>query len=400
MQVLLGDLRLPFGIPQNGGQRLLQTLLGEPAQGDLTQPAEGGLRAPPSSERLAGRLRAGERHQEELLAAGGAQQARRDIQGERIGPLQIVELQDERRLAAQGDEAGGETGGRLGGQGGGFVAGDRERLGRGEAAAGIEQLAGEGDAEARLHHPLELAGAVRSESGPQEVEEHGRRSGAAPAIVEEPGVEADRPLPAGPGFEVARELGLADPGLADDEEGRGLAGEGPAVLGPESLHFEVAPGELVEVEIPLMGLDQPRNRRSGDGGALDRSDEAVAAAVPGLDEPALLRRIVQGPADLRHGFLEDPVCHIGVRPDLVQKLVLADHAAGVADEVAEDAHGPGLQGDDRVAAEEQIDPGEDPERAEDEGLGNGGWRGERGIQRGDRGQSLHHGRCFLSLSDA
>lgn len=405
-QVLVGDVRLAVRIPQDGGERLPESLLAETPQRHLAEAAGLGLRAPPRGERFAagrleclrhpGRRRPGEGDQEEPLAAGHAQQVGRHIQGERVGPLQVVELEDERGPAAQGDEAGGDGGRRPGRQGSGLGGRDRQRLGRRRVVARREELARQSDAEARLHRVPEIGRPVQGESGLEEVEEDRRRSHAAPAIVEEPGIQTDGALPAGPRLEMPCELGLADPGLAEDEERRALAGEGPAVFGAEGFHLGVAAGELVEVEVPLVALDRRQGRRRG-GRALDRSDEPVAAAVPGLDEPALLRRIVQGAPDLRHGFLEHSVGHVGLRPDLVEKLLLADDMACLADEMAQDADGAGLQGDDGGAPEEQIDTGEDPERAEAEGFRSDGGRGNRDIQSELGGRGLHDGNVPFTL---
>jgi hypothetical protein len=406
-QVLLGDaffgeISLSAGMSEDGGERLPEPFVAQTAQRDLAEAAQTGLRAAPGGERRVRPDRAGEGDQQVPFAAAGLQQMRSDLQCERIGPLQVVELEDERRPPAQRHEARGDGARRLTRQGRGLAGRKGEGLGRREAMTCREELGGEGDPQAGLDGGAQLLGPFGSQGGAEEIEEERGRCHAAAAVVEEASVEAEGALAPGPRLKVAGELGFADPGVAEDEQRGRLAGEGAAVLGAERLQLGFASGELIEIEVALVPFHRGEGRRRGDRCALHRSDEAVPPAVKGLDEPAVLRWIVEGAADQRHGLLEDAVGHEGVGPDLVQKLLLADHAARMADQVAEDAHGAGLQRDDIVASEEQIEAGEHPELAEVIGLRNygrrGGRHGGRDVPRSRESEHGLHG-MFLSLLD-
>ena len=77
----------------------------------------------------------------------------------------------------------------------------------------------------------------------------------------------------------------------------------------------------------------------------DLRDEAIAAAVNGLDEAGRGRRVAEGLADLGHADLEHPVGHVRVGPDSIEELVLRDELAGALDQRQQDVEGLGVQPD-------------------------------------------------------
>ena len=89
---------------------------------------------------------------------------------------------------------------------------------------------------------------------------------AAAAVIEEAPVEPEGALLPGPVPEMARELCLADPRLAEDEDRASLPFERPPVLGAQRRQFRLAPDQLIVVGIGDRGHRQALRRPPGLGG--------------------------------------------------------------------------------------------------------------------------------------
>jgi len=97
--------------------------------------------------------------------------------------------------------------------------------------------------------------------------------------------------------------------------------------------------------------------------------EPVAAAVVGGDGGGAVQLRLEGATDLADRPLQHAFGHEPARPDLIQELVLTDHAAGILDQVAQYLDGAGLERQDLLTAVEQIEVGRQTERAEGQGGG-------------------------------
>src|SRR5262249_57024299 len=91
---------------------------------------------------------------------------------------------------------------------------------------------------------------------------------------------------------------------------------------------------------PRLGV--ARRRR---GGADDVGDEAIAATVGGLDDPRVLRVVIERPPDLADADLEGAAAQEHAGPDRVQQLVLRDEPRRARGEVLEHREGLRREGD-------------------------------------------------------
>ena len=86
----------------------------------------------------------------------------------------------------------------------------------------------------------------------------------------------------------------------------------------------------------------------------DLTDEAIAAAVCGLDEVRRLRVVVEGLAQLSNGDFEHGLADEGLRPDGIEKLLFGDELAWPPEEVAEQGEGFGPELDGLRASPEAL----------------------------------------------
>ena len=85
-------------------------------------------------------------------------------------------------------------------------------------------------------------------------------------------------------------------------------------------------------------------------GSCDRCNQAVAGLGDRLDDPWLLRIVVEQAAQLRNGPSQDVVGHGGVGPGGVKQAVLGHHLPCPRGEADEDLHHLGFQASDAVRA--------------------------------------------------
>ena len=140
------------------------------------------------------------------------------------------------------------------------------------------------------------------------------------------------------------EARLADAGAAGEEH---AADRLVAEPGGERLELVAAPDHRPGRESPVRGsaswsrcrsTGRRRSRRLGTVATRpDRRDEAVAAAVDGLDDALLGAVVADGAAGRLDATRERRLADEAVAPDVVEQLVLADDAVAVLDEVGEDA---------------------------------------------------------------
>ena len=135
----------------------------------------------------------------------------------------------------------------------------------------------------------------------------------------------------------------------------------------------------------------------------DRRDEAVAAAVRGLDVRRRLRIVLQRAADLADADLERAVADVDVGPRELEQLVLGDELPAARDEVLQDGERLRRERHHGIAAAQLPRREVQPERPERTGdipstrlpccMHSGGSRGFRGftevqeVQSGFRGFS-------------
>jgi recombinational DNA repair ATPase RecF len=92
--------------------------------------------------------------------------------------------------------------------------------------------------------------------------------------------------------------------------------------------------------------------------------EAIASTLNSVEMAGVRSSLVQGAADLRHAHLDDPLQHVDVRPDFVEKTILGDHLPRMANEQLEDAKGLRRQRDLAALAKELMAVGVEYEVAE------------------------------------
>jgi hypothetical protein len=148
-----------------------------------------------------------------------------------------------------------------------------------------------------------------------------------PAPVEAPGKGVD-------------ERGLADAGLAGDEQNLPLAAPGARQAAVHNLQLRLA----ADAERCSRG---ERSRRAaipfmtGPGDQFDVADQAIAALPDGLDVARGRRRVAEERAQLPHALLRPVLAAMALAPDHPAQFVAADHVAAALEQMAQHRRRPG-----------------------------------------------------------